>query len=45
VEAYVLMAVKVVVPVLEAEPLAATVAVPAAKSLCASGVVLFGNSE
>jgi hypothetical protein len=35
----------VVVPVLVAEPLAATVDVPAANSLCDSGVVLFGNSE
>ena len=39
------MAVKVVVLVLVAEPLAATADVPDAKALCDSGVVLFGNSE
>ena len=39
------MAVKVVVPVLVAEQLEATADVLAAKSLCDSGVVLFGNTE
>jgi hypothetical protein len=43
--AYVLTDVKVVVLVLAAEPLAVTADVRAAKSLCDSGVVLFGNSE
>jgi hypothetical protein len=43
--AFALMAVKVVVLVLVAEPLAATADVPDAKSLCDSGVVLFGNTE
>jgi hypothetical protein len=38
--AFVLMAVKVVVPVLAAEPLAVTADVHAVKSLCASGADL-----